>query len=162
MNKYNQELLDNSEYDLNVHFVEWINERYEHDEDILDLQDAIDTHNQDECDILFSDSYGIYIPKAFSELLLSEYVCALSTNPDTDIFYIQNSDREVIAEWIDINKTDLVNLKENADNIDFEGYWDLWNDVMQNAELSYKGKKWYLDQDGDLWIKSDHYIHTDY
>ena len=40
---------------------------------------------------------------------------------------------------------------------DHEHYWDTWQDVLQNAVWNSKVGKYYLWQDGDLWV-----IHEDF
>jgi hypothetical protein len=34
---------------------------------------------------------------------------------------------------------------------DHPEYWDVWADVLNNANASYNNERWYLYQDGDLF-----------
>jgi hypothetical protein len=73
--------------------------------------------------VLFaSDSRGIYIPQHFAE----------SYNTD---------------HWLPINSESIEALKLGPHDCD--DYWDIWCEVMDNAETVCGGSLW---QDGDLWI----------
>jgi hypothetical protein len=69
-----------------------------------------------------SDSRGIYIPQHFAE----------SYNTD---------------QWLPINSESIESLKLGPH--DCEEYWDIWCEVMDNAETVCGGSLW---QDGDLWV----------
>jgi hypothetical protein len=71
-----------------------------------------------------SDRRGIYIPQHFAE------------SYNTDI-------------WLPINSESIEALKLGPH--DCEEYWDIWGEVMDNAETVCGGSLW---QDGDLW--NDH------
>ena len=68
-----------------------------------------------------SDARGIYIPQHFAESYNSE-------------------------QWQTIDQADLDILLSGPDT---ESYWDVWDDVLNNAETVCGGVLW---QDGDLWI----------
>ena len=72
--------------------------------------------------VLFADSArGIYIPQHFAESYNSE-------------------------QWQAIDQSDLDILLSGPES---ESYWDVWDDVLNNAETVCGGV---LHQDGDLWI----------
>lgn len=73
-------------------------------------------------ELLLDESRGIYIPKKFAE------------NFDTEEWHI---DEELVAE-----------LKEGPDG---ENYWEAWEAVLRDAWMIEDGKKWNLEQDGDLF-----------
>ena len=91
-----------------------------------DLQENESNFSLIQVEILLNDSHGQYIPQNF----------------------YQNFD---LNQW-HINKDDYTDL--NAP--DSETYWDLWNDILNNAYCILNGKKWHLYQDGDLWAV--HYL----
>ena len=68
-----------------------------------------------------SDSMGIHIPQHFAESYNSE-------------------------QWQTIDQDDLDILLSGPDT---ESYWDVWDDVLNNAETICGGTLW---QDGDLWV----------
>jgi len=163
MNEQNQEKIDDLPYEVNDQFISWIEDHYE-DDLIQDMEDAICSYNESECDIVFGDQNGQYIPKLFASLLLSEYTSIPDPDSETTgIFFVQNVHKENIAVWKGINKDDLIVLSD-SENLNYDicdHYWDVWNDVLMMAKLEYDGKNWILDQDGDLWIRSEHYIYMD-
>ena len=61
--------------------------------------------------------------------------------------FIKNFDME---QW-NINKNDYIDL-----DVDNELYWDLWQEILDNAYYVLNSKKWYLLQDGDLF--AIHYL----
>lgn len=77
--------------------------------------------------ILYSDdSRGIYIPKHFAESIHREYV-----------------------QGIDLDHLDYL---ADSDNLTDDGYWDVWQDVLDNCRLVKDGKAYTLYQDGCLWL----------
>lgn len=76
--------------------------------------------------ILFSDSArGIYIPQHFAESIRRECVTGMTQE-----------------EWDTLES-----------GPDAEWYWDVWNDVEQNAIVTdSNGIQFRLYQDGDLWL----------
>lgn len=74
--------------------------------------------------LLISDANGIYIPQ---------------------IFY-NNFD---FGQW-KLNKNDY----EELSNPDNECYWDMWEQLLNNAECCKDGLNYYLDQDGDLFARA--------
>lgn len=79
----------------------------------------------DNIKLLLSDNRGVYIPQHFA----------------------QNFD---VTKWgYTEDHTDIQTLLEGPDA---EWYWEAWDNVLQNAELTdTSGKVWTLHQDGDLW-----------
>jgi hypothetical protein len=73
-------------------------------------------------ELLLDSHHGIYIPQLFSEMTISE---------------------DVVSE----EQKNI--LKEGPDN---EYYWDVWTEVLDNAEIVHDNKVWRLEQEeGDLW-----------
>ena len=163
-NKLENWIKENTDIEVNIHFLDYMTEcDYQYKYICDNLVDLIISFNELEIDILFDDHYGQYIPALFSDMLLNDYLYN-----DTEKTFIRsyadkkdNKEKQVVISGIDIKD---IKLLADRDNLDFNicgYYWDTWNDVLSNAELYYKNKKWSLDQDGDLWIKSEHYIYTD-
>ncbi len=76
--------------------------------------------------ILFADSNrGIYIPQHFAESVEREFV--------------QGIDLSLLDELIE-------------HGIEYEYYWDIWTEVLDNCKLVKDGKTYSLHQDGDLWL----------
>ena len=59
--------------------------------------------------------------------------------------FINNFD---LSLWQGISEENKNILSEGQDN---EGYWEAWNEVINNATFSQDGNVWHLSQDGDLW-----------
>lgn len=78
--------------------------------------------------ILFCDSSsGKYIPKRFAQEIKRELVSGISENDYNEILDPEN-----------------------------EFYWETWDHVCNNAVItSVQGNKYYLWQDGDLWLVCD-------
>lgn len=74
--------------------------------------------------LLFSDSWGIYIPQQFAQTVRREYVKGVS---DEDYKILEAGP-------------------------DHEHYWDAWADVCDNAAIEQDGVLYHLHQDGDLWL----------
>lgn len=76
-------------------------------------------------ELLLDGNRGIYIPQHFAEDAESLLLTGVS---DTD-------------------------LDELALGPDYEGYWETWNDVLNNARIQHPtlGMCW-LHQDGDVWL----------
>jgi hypothetical protein len=73
--------------------------------------------------LLLSDARGIMIPRDFVEQFSVEKFTG-------------------ITEW-------AIETCKNPDN---EGYWDAWDDILNNARYTEDGKEYSLHQDGDLWL----------
>lgn len=81
--------------------------------------------------ILYADSArGVYIPQHFAESIKRECVTGVSDE-----------------DW------NMLALDPNDENTP-EYYWDVWNDVEQNARITCPntGIVYTLYQDGDLWL----------
>lgn len=81
--------------------------------------------------ILLADSaHGVYIPQYFAESILREHVTGVSDE-----------------YWA------ILELDPNDEDTP-EWYWDVWNDVEQNARVTCPdtGTVYTLYQDGDLWL----------
>lgn len=77
--------------------------------------------------ILFLDSArGQYIPRDFAQYIKREAVTGV--NPAT-----------------------LDKLAEEDSN-SREDYWELWQEVLDNARIAHEGYMYNLHQDGDLWL----------
>jgi hypothetical protein len=78
--------------------------------------------------LLLSDARGIYIPRDFTLHVGRDYVSGIS-----------DEDWEILAA--------------GPDGPDHEHYWDTWEHVLNNAEVtSDEGVKYFLNQEGDLWL----------
>jgi hypothetical protein len=73
--------------------------------------------------LLLSDSRGIYIPQHF----VKEYDLTL---------------------WQGISEDDIKTITDGPNG---EFYWEVWDDVLNNATFTENGNTWRLHQDGDLW-----------
>ena len=73
--------------------------------------------------LLFSDNRGRYIPQAFANFIDRSYVTGVDD-----------------ADWD--------TLEAGPDG---EAYWDAWDEVLNNAVLTFHGMRYCLWQDGDLW-----------
>ena len=151
---FNKDVLDNSEYELNDNFINATMDDYR-DDKIINLDEIIQNWNENNSDILFSDSNGIYIPKLFSDMLLNEYFYRELNNKF--IFETYNSNNELLATFSNIDKEDLITLSEN-DQKSCDFYYDIWDDILSNCCLQYDNKEWHLEQDGDLWIRTNNFI----
>jgi len=79
--------------------------------------------------LLFEDSRGVYIPANFAKEI----------------------------EWEKFHgmppKEDMEALKKGPDFDYNESYWEIWDEVLDNAYLYDKdGNEWRLYQEGDLWL----------
>lgn len=86
-----------------------------------DLKQDVDNFSLIQVEILLNDSCGQYIPQKF----------------------YQNFD---LKQW-NINQNEYTDLNDP----DSEPYWELWEEILNNAYCELNGKKWYLYQDGDLF-----------
>ena len=76
-----------------------------------------------QCEIILSDSRGIYIPQNFAEIF------------DMDQWNISKEDEEILIS-----------------GPDHEWYWETWDTILNNAEyIDDDGVKWQLFQDGDVF-----------
>lgn len=56
---------------------------------------------------------------------------------------------------MNIDASDLAACQDGPDN---NGYWEAWNNILNNAEhTDSQGVVWRLYQDGDLWEVPDGY-----
>lgn len=53
------------------------------------------------------------------------------------------------AQW-SISESDAAILSAGPDN---ENYWETWGDIEGYVEGTFDGKRWVLEQDGDLWAR---------
>ncbi len=94
-----------------------------------ELNDDICDYSFIQVEILYSDSWGQYIPNQF---------------------YIDF--KESLKEW-NLSDYDLTELEDSYN----EFYWDTWETVLNNAEwIKPDGTRWNLYQNGDLY--AIHYI----
>lgn len=75
-------------------------------------------------ELLCDSHHGVYLPSIWC------------TNTD-NIWNINSKDWEYLSDH---------------NNLEDENYWDVWNDVLNDASYTDKrGVVWTLYQDGDLW-----------
>lgn len=75
-------------------------------------------------ELLVDGSHGIYVPRAFA------------TNFN-------------MSDWgVDVDTVTI--LLAGPDHAD---YWEAWSDVEGRTEATFDGKRWVLEQDGDLWAR---------
>jgi|688.fasta_scaffold18107_24 hypothetical protein len=80
----------------------------------------------DAVECLLSDARGQYIPRDF----------------------VANFD---MTEWGLDYERDKWALDTCAAGPDEEGYWDAWDQILNEAKYTKGGNTWFLHQDGDLW-----------
>lgn len=76
-------------------------------------------------------AFGIYVPTRFAaKFRHNSAYCVLHVTP---------------ADWDELEKGPYV-----------EGYWDLWQEILDAAEVIYNetGRHYRLEQDGDLFLVS--------
>lgn len=84
-----------------------------------------DEINLENAHLYASDSRGVYIPQHFAESVYRD-------------------------KCVGVSDEDYAILEAGPDH---EWYWDTWDTVINNAELTGDdGVKYYLWQDGDLWL----------
>lgn len=96
------------------------------------LEDASDSvFNPDlDCDLLLSDSHGVYIPKLWAEGISKAEA------------------RELGVGWWAVETC--------QHGPDVEHYWDAWQEILDSAEWEENGIEWRLHQNGDLWkVRAD-------
>lgn len=84
--------------------------------------------------LILSSAVGQYIPRAFAQMLLRGEHPALMPNGDN---------KEDVLK--DLNFLLLNSLSD-------DGYWDAWNDVLNNYSVQEGEHTWTLHQDGDLFL----------
>lgn len=91
------------------------------------LEDASDSmFNPDlDCELLLSDSHGVYIPKLWAEGISKAEA------------------RELGVEWWAVETC--------QHGPDVEHYWEAWQEVLDSAQWEENGIEWRLHQSGDLW-----------
>lgn len=96
------------------------------------LEDASDSmFNPDlDCDLLLSDSHGVYIPRLWAEGISKAEA------------------RELGVDWWAVETC--------QHGPDVEHYWDAWQEILDSAEWEENGIEWRLHQNGDLWkVRAD-------
>lgn len=90
--------------------------------------------------ILYADSVrGVYIPQHFAESIKRDKVSGIDMQ---DLDYLARGPNDIA-----INEQD-----DNPEPHDSEWYWEVWQDVLDNAVVDVDGKPYTLYQDGDLWL----------
>jgi len=88
--------------------------------------------SKDEKILLIDGSSGMYLPQEFAKKYGKEW-----SIPEEDLKTLLAGPQEPEdAEW-------------GTDSL--EDYWEVWNDILNNAETTINGKKYILVQDEDLW-----------
>lgn len=83
-----------------------------------------------DCQILLSDSHGVYIPQLY---------CSDISEDDCE---------DLSVKWEDV--------KVCQSGPDSELYWEAWQSVCDSASWEENGSEWRLLQNGDLWaVKAD-------
>lgn len=72
-------------------------------------------------ELLMSDNRGVYIPRDFAN--------------------------ECTIGWSGVTDEQRAELQ----NVDGDSYWDIWDEVLNNAEYKTEQGTWCLYQDGDLF-----------
>lgn len=102
-----------------------------------------------EAKLLIGDSAGIYIPKEFVEGFLT-FEELEQEDEEGEMQRLVTGFNHAENNW-KINGLTLEDIQILLDPY-HEHYWDVWEDVTQNAEYTDpNGIKWTLWQDGDLW-----------
>ena len=97
------------------------------------LEDAADSlfDPDTDCELLLSDSHGIYIPKLWCDELSSEEE----------------------AERFSVSWDSVLVCQSGPDE---ELYWDAWQEILDSAEWEEDGVEWRLHQSADLWrVRAD-------
>lgn len=81
---------------------------------------------EEKMELLLDDNRGIYIPQNFAQEFR-------------------------MRDWGVSREQERI-LLDGPDN---EAYWDVWNEVLMDAETRHQGHKWTLHQDGALWMVRD-------
>lgn len=96
------------------------------------LEDASDSlfDPDTDCEVLLSDSHGIYIPKLWADELSEEE-----------------------AESFGVSWQDVLDCQAGPD---CELYWEAWQSILDSARWEEDGVEWNLHQNGDLWrVRAD-------
>jgi len=84
-----------------------------------------------DCDLLLSDSHGIYIPKLWADEISSEEEAESFSVSWESVLLCQSGPEE-------------------------EHYWEAWQEILDSAQWEEDGVEWRLHQGGDLWrVRSD-------
>lgn len=78
--------------------------------------------------LILDDCRGVYIPHDFA----NEYDWSRFEN---------------------IDENDMSELLKGPDECEY--YWDIWEDVLDNATFTENGNTWRLYQDGSVWLLCD-------
>lgn len=89
------------------------------------------THTAQEPNLILLDSWGIYIPQMF---------CS-----------------DIDEQWAADANVHMQDVRICQQGPDHELYWDAWNNILDNTEVTRDGVTWRLHQDGDLWEVPDGY-----
>jgi hypothetical protein len=91
------------------------------------LEDAADSlfDSDSDCELLLSDSHGIYIPKLWADELSEEE-----------------------AESFSVRWESILLCQAGPDE---EQYWEAWQEILDSAQWEEDGVEWRLYQSGDLW-----------
>lgn len=83
-----------------------------------------------DCELLLSDSHGIYIPKLWADELSEEE-----------------------AESFSVSWESVLLCQAGPDE---ENYWEAWQEILDSAQWEEDGVDWRLHQNGDLWaVRAD-------
>lgn len=96
------------------------------------LEDAADSlfDPDTDCELLLSDSHGVYIPKLWADELSEEEAESLSVSWDSVLLCQSGPDQE--------------------------RYWEAWQEILDSAQWEEDGVEWRLHQNGDLWkVRAD-------
>lgn len=96
------------------------------------LEDAADSlfDPETDCELLLSDSHGIYIPKLWADELSEDE-----------------------AESFGVSWQDVLDCQAGPDS---ELYWEAWQSILDSARWEEDGEEWNLHQNGDLWrVRAD-------
>ena len=96
------------------------------------LEDASDSlfDPDTDCQLLLSDSHGIYIPKLWANELSEDE-----------------------AESFGVSWQDVLDCQAGPDS---ELYWEAWQSILDSARWEEDGVEWNLHQNGDLWrVRAD-------
>lgn len=89
------------------------------------------TNTAQEPNLILLDSWGIYIPQMF---------CS-----------------DIDEQWAEQANVQMQDVRICQQGPDHELYWDAWNNILDNTEVTRDGVTWRLHQDGDLWEVPDGY-----
>lgn len=68
------------------------------------------------------------------------------------VYIPANFATEVERDAVSGVRPELLDRLAREDGHKIDGYWDVWQEVLDNAIVTYKGWEYTLHQDGDLWL----------